>query len=131
MSKIFKRDQGKSKLGDRLYKLVGYVLNGALGLFFGMFLIGGIVSSITGCSSIDDTNTIQASEVGQTVASGGLRVIDGGLESETHVYFYTCVDPDTMVMYAFIDTGRRDGGLVLTPLYNADGTLKLYDGPLD
>lgn len=32
-------------------------------------------------------------------------------------------DPDTMVMYSYLEDGHAAG---LTVMYNADGTLKLY-----
>lgn len=34
ISKIFKKNHGKGRLRDELHELVGYLLNGALGLFF-------------------------------------------------------------------------------------------------
>lgn len=37
-------------------------------------------------------------------------------------YVYLCYDKETKVMYILSEPG------VLTPLYNADGTLRLYDG---
>ncbi len=37
---------------------------------------------------------------------------------------YTIVDTDTGVMYSYVRGGIYGGGL--TPIYNADGTLKIY-----
>lgn len=37
-------------------------------------------------------------------------------------YMYLCYDKDTGVMYILSEPG------VLTPLYNADGTLRIYEG---
>ena len=51
---------------------------------------------------------------------GGLVVI-GKSEWENQVVLY---DPDTMVMYVFVHRGSGGG---LTPLYNADGSLKLWE----
>ncbi len=39
------------------------------------------------------------------------------------VYQYIFYDPETMVMYAYIDEG--DGG-AMTVLYNTDGTVRIY-----
>lgn len=51
------------------------------------------------------------------VCLGVAGTFDGG-----SILFY---DKSTKVMYLFIKHGYGAG---LTPLYNADGTLKLYDG---
>lgn len=41
------------------------------------------------------------------------------------------VDRVTRVVYVFIDdTGSRYSGMTMTPLYNADGTVVIYDGEL-
>lgn len=41
---------------------------------------------------------------------------------------YILYDPETMVMYtAFYDNGVNEVGLAITPMYNADGTLRLYN----
>ena len=46
-----------------------------------------------------------------------VEAIDGNL------YQFIMYDPNTMVMYSFLD-GESAGGL--TVMYNADGTLRLY-----
>ena len=47
----------------------------------------------------------------------------GSAESIVNMDRGVIVDPDTGVMYY---QARFDGGI--TPLYNADGTLRVYDG---
>lgn len=53
----------------------------------------------------------------------GFILIEKEPIEHTDVYQYIMYDPDTMVMYSFLD-GYSCGGP--TVMYNADGTLKLY-----
>lgn len=49
------------------------------------------------------------------------------ITSETYkdsVYYITIKDKQTGVEYLTISTNRNDGGVSVSPLYNADGTLK-------
>ena len=39
------------------------------------------------------------------------------------IYQYIFYDPETMVMYSYLEDGD---GAAITPLYNADGTLRIY-----
>ena len=57
------------------------------------------------------------------VSFGNFVVLEKGSIAKSDVYQYIMYDPDTMVMYTFLD-GYRCGGP--TVLYNADGTLKIY-----
>ena len=50
-------------------------------------------------------------------------VVEKKYIEDSDIYQYIMYDPDTMVMYSFLD-GYRCGGPVV--MYNADGTLKLY-----
>lgn len=50
------------------------------------------------------------------------------ITSETYkdsIYYITIKDKQTGVEYLTISTNRTDGGVSVTPLYNADGTLKI------
>lgn len=50
------------------------------------------------------------------------------ITSETHkdsIYYITIKDKQTGVEYLTVSTNRNDGGVSVTPLYNADGTLKI------
>ena len=69
-----------------------------------VFLCAALALGITGCGS-DDKKTES-------------RVDKINMDS-----FGVIVDPDTGVMYY---QARFDGGI--TPLYNADGTLRVYEG---
>ena len=49
------------------------------------------------------------------------------ITSETYkdsIYYITIKDKQTGVEYLTISTNRNDGGVSVSPLYNADGTLK-------
>lgn len=46
-------------------------------------------------------------------------------ETEDNGYFYILYANDTKVMYLAINGYRRSG---ITPLYNADGSLQIYNG---
>ena len=39
------------------------------------------------------------------------------------IYQYIFYDPETMVMYSYIE---QSDGAAITPMYNADGTLRIY-----
>ena len=68
-----------------------------------VFLCAALALGITGCGS-DDNKT------------------ESMLDKINMDSFGVIVDPDTGVMY---DQARFDGGI--TPLYNADGTLRVYE----
>ena len=69
-----------------------------------VFLCAALALGITGCGS-DDNKT------------------ESMLDKINMDSFGVIVDPDTGVMYY---QARFDGGI--TPLYNADGTLRVYEG---
>lgn len=48
------------------------------------------------------------------------------IDNSYTLIIYTIVDTDTGVMYNYIRGAIYGGGL--TPIYNADGTLKIYEG---
>ena len=68
-----------------------------------VFLCSAIALGITGCGSADNKTESIVDKIN----------MDSGV----------IVDPDTGVMYY---QERFDGGI--TPLYNADGTLRVYEG---
>ena len=63
----------------------------------------------------------QSSKSSKSSKFGTFIVVENGTLGD--VYQYIMYDPDTMVMYSYLD-GRVGGGL--TVMYNADGTLKIY-----
>ena len=55
----------------------------------------------------------------------GLRVIGSNYTSITsHIYSTEVVATETGVHYLIISSSGIDGGIGITPMYNADGTLK-------
>ena len=89
-----------------------------------------ITGLLTGCGStsesVDSTEeTVQQEEV-ETVA--GLIVIDYTTSNYGGVRSCIMYDPETYVMYVLVRSGTNAtsvGGLSV--MYNADGTVKLYD----
>lgn len=71
--------------------------------------------SLVACSSKDKSSQTDC-EVESLVLISRVRI---GKELIQYILY----DPDTMVMYSFVD-GNYSGGP--TVMYNADGTLKLY-----
>lgn len=55
--------------------------------------------------------------------SGTFILVETGSISGSYLDQYIMYDPDTMVMYSYLEDGHAAG---LTVMYNADGTLKLY-----
>lgn len=72
--------------------------------------------SLSACSSEKSDSDVQ-SEFGTFIE------VEKGLVKDSRVHQHIMYDPDTMVMYSYLD-GNGGGGT--TVLYNADGTLKLY-----
>lgn len=60
--------------------------------------------------------------------NSNFEVIDEGGHTELAAGLYSTeiVDNETGVHYLVISSSRADGGISITPLYNADGTLKRY-----
>ena len=81
-----------------------------------------IVALLCGCaSSYDEPYTDSNTNFG----NGYFTVIrwwDGGIDSPTEYILYA---NDTGVMYYAFRTSHAGG---ITPLYNADGTLQIYEG---
>ena len=55
--------------------------------------------------------------------SGTFILVEEEVIRGSYVDQYIMYDPDTMVMYSYLEHERGSG---LTVMYNADGTLKLY-----
>lgn len=72
-----------------------------------------MVLCITGCDHLED----KSEDMGN---NSPFFTIYKGVD----VYIY--VDKETNVQYVMVNNGR--GGVGFQPLYNADGTLKLYQG---
>ena len=79
-------------------------------------VIGFVISIImVGCAQTQTQKSVKADDS---------RFI---ITSETYkdsIYYITIKDKQTGVEYLTISTNRTDGGVSVTPLYNADGTLK-------
>lgn len=73
------------------------------------------------CSTISYDEAIQYSK--ETRLGGYFTVVKEWTYDSEH--YYTVYANDTYVMYLFIDGYRS---YALTPLYNADGTLQIYEG---
>lgn len=77
-------------------------------------LCGFLVFGMCGCGTRSDDKT---NEIGNV--SPFVEVYRG---SDVHIF----VDKETKVQYAMVNNGH--GGTGFQPLYNADGTFKLYKG---
>ena len=76
--------------------------------------------SLASCYAYEPETNVKA-EVPEKI--GIFILIEKGSIKNTDVYQYILYDPDTMVMYSYLD-GYSGGGP--TPLYNADGSPRLY-----
>ena len=80
-----------------------------------------MATMLCSCSNISYDEAIE--DNGKTQLSGYFTVVkEWTYDSER---YYTVYANDTYVMYLFIDGYRS---YALTPLYNTDGTLLLYEG---
>lgn len=80
-----------------------------------------MATMLCSCSTVSYDEAIE--DGGKTRLGGYFTVIkEWNYDGE---YYYTVYANDTHVMYLFIDGYRS---YALTPLYNADGTLKIYKG---
>lgn len=75
-----------------------------------------ICVSLSACSSEKSDSDVQPK-------LGTFIVVEKGSIGDSDIYQYIMYDPDTMVMYSYLD-GIYGGGP--TVMYNADGTLKIY-----
>lgn len=73
------------------------------------------VSLLTACCKKSDLD-VQSK-------SGTFILVEEEVIRGSYVDQYIMYDPDTMVMYSYLENGHAAG---LTVMYNADGTLKLY-----
>ena len=90
-----------------------------LAIIIALALVLGGTVCLSGCSKTEEFENTE-SEVGGLVAiSRQNRFIEGYAFNQTILY-----DPDTLVMYSLISFGE---GASITALYNADGTLKVYN----
>ena len=72
--------------------------------------------SLLACSGRESDSDVQSK-------FGTFIVVKKGLIKGTAVDQYIMYDPDTMVMYSYLDENKGGG---FTVMYNADGTLKIY-----
>lgn len=78
--------------------------------------------ALTACSCTCEDNSNFEPE--KHIPAGFVEIATYRVETTySWVYQYTFYDPETMVMYTFIDEG--DGG-AMTVLYNTDGTVRIY-----
>ena len=80
-----------------------------LGLLLGLLLL----LSLSGCSEHNATVENPSGDINTLVYIGS---------QDNRFYYY--YDKDTKVMYVVYARGNKGG---ITPLYNEDGTLKLYE----
>ncbi|MBQ2396255.1 MAG: hypothetical protein II304_04320 [Bacteroidales bacterium] len=81
---------------------------------FGIIMSIILVFSISGCSNVMNPNDV--------LDSPNSRLVDFEIIDD-NFYGFILVDKNTNVMYYWV--GADVGGI--TPIYNADGTLKLYE----
>ena len=80
---------------------------------------------LTGCGNTT-TETIEL-DPGRPEVHGLVQI---GEIQQFRKQFYQCMmyDPETKVLYSLIVyNAQGQGGITLSPLYNADGTLRLYE----
>ena len=83
-------------------------------------LILGSLFCLTGCSEETKEFELAESKVGGLVAISRQQDFIEGYVYDQYILY----DPDTHVMYSMISSGK---GMSITLLYNADGTLKVYN----
>lgn len=83
-----------------------------------------MIIALTLCFSLCACGTGTTSTTDSTdVSFGNFVVLEKGKIDNTDLYQYIMYDPETLVMYTFLD-GYGCGGP--TVMYNADGTLRIY-----
>ena len=90
--------------------------------FIALFMICALALSLTGCyapTSYEAANTEQ-----EDMFSGYFTLIKEW-RSDSGATYQIIYANDTGVMYFVFATGYQGG---ITPLYNKDGTLQIYDG---
>ncbi len=98
-------------------------------LFLAIIIALLVCGSLVSCYAIEPATDVKDQEAeaeANTEAEtmyGTFIVINKGDIRKSGIYQYIMYDPDTMVMYTYLD-GFEGGGP--TVMYNADGTPKLY-----
>ena len=105
-----------------------------------LIIIGAmIVVLLNSCSSTESSNTTTstppvttASAESAQIEEFGFAIVSSKYIGETGIRQHIVYDVETNVMYSvlFVSTDgyeERGAGLTVTPLYDADGTLRLYD----
>lgn len=91
-------------------------------LFAKEYKITGLIITLVMCVSLL-TAFCKKSDLDVQSKSGTFILVETGSISGSYLDQYIMYDPDTMVMYSYLEDGHAAG---LTVMYNADGTLKLY-----
>lgn len=87
-----------------------------------VIIVAVLFSILVSCKSVDDGKDVLDIPIGENyeiVAQERFEV-----DNSYTLIIYTIVDTNTGVMYSYVRGGIYGGGL--TPIYNADGTLKIY-----
>ena len=82
-----------------------------------------ICSIFFGCAATSTKSTVDNTS-NPPIDTGTFVIIENEYTVNSRLYHYIMYDPDTMVMYSYLSSGNSAG---LTVMYNADGTLKLYE----
>ena len=87
------------------------------------FLCLSICSVLFGCAATSAT-TNATNEAETPSGTETFVIVENDNIVNSGLFHYIMYDPDTMVMYSYLSSGKSGG---LTVMYNADGTLKLYE----
>ncbi len=82
-----------------------------------------IIIALVFCIPLGACSIEDQPEASPTSEMGTFIVVEEGNIKDNSLYQHIMYDPDTLVMYSYIN-GYENGGL--TVLYNADGTVKTY-----
>ena len=90
-----------------------------LAILLSVALILGSLFCLTGCSKTKEFELVESKVDGLVAISRQNEIIEGYGYDQVILY-----DPDTRVMYSMICLGDD---ITITVLYNADGSLKVYN----
>lgn len=87
-----------------------------------VIIVAILFSILVSCKSVDDGKDALDIPMGENYEIIAQETFE--MDNSYTLIIYTIVDTDTGVMYSYVRGGIYGGGL--TPIYNADGTLKIY-----
>ena len=92
-------------------------------VFVALILLVMCVCLLSGCNST--TSTVSDEKNAEPTVETFVLITSKNVFRD--IFQYIMYDPETMVMYTALETDDIGAGVSLSPMYNSDGTIRLYN----